>query len=337
MPGDTERIGKDMSVTPVFLLSLPRSGSTLLQRMLATSGAIAGADEPWFLLPLWAMRQRPVGRAAYSHQTSVDAFNDLLATLPDGETTYRLAVRDFALRIYGELADGRPYFLDKTPRYYLMVDFLREVFPEARFVFLVRNPLAVLASVIQTWYKGHFMWFDHWIDWKSGHACMAEAIHRRREGDMVVHYEELVQSPQETLEGLCAGLGIDFDAAMLTDYKSRDWKQGRVGDPTGIHRYAGVSDASLDKWTEFFGTRYRRQAAARMLAALDPENLGVLGYDADALLATLNRTPAKPGLDCRSRCDGMLNWMLHRLDYRYLQDRFREPESGRTGFHYIRT
>ena len=39
-------------VAPVFLLSLPRSGSTLLQRLLAVSPEVATAPEPWFLLPL---------------------------------------------------------------------------------------------------------------------------------------------------------------------------------------------------------------------------------------------------------------------------------------------
>lgn len=323
-----------MSVTPIFLISLPRSGSTLLQRMLATGEVVAGANEPWFLLPLWAMRQRPAARAGYSHQTAVDAFNDLLSNLPDGDASYRLAVRDFALRIYEGLAHGRPYFLDKTPRYYLLVDFLRQVFPEARFIFLVRNPLAVLASIIQTWYKGHFMWFDHWIDWQQGHACMAEAIKTRREGDLVVHYENLVRTPQATLETICSGLGIAFDLGMITDYKAKDWK-GRLGDPTGIHRYAGVTDASLDKWTEFFSSHYRRRAATRMLNALDREDLRILGYETESLLTTLNQTPAQPGLDCKSRCDGALNWLLHRLDYRYLQDRIHE--SRHNGFHYIRT
>lgn len=323
-----------MNVTPIFLISLPRSGSTLLQRMLATSETIAGANEPWFLLPLWAMRQRPAARAGYSHQTAVEGFNDLLSNLPDGDASYRAAVRAFAMRIYEELAHGRPYFLDKTPRYYLLVDFLRQVFPDARFIFLVRNPLSVLASIIQTWYKGHFMWFDHWIDWKQGHACMAEAIKARRESDLVVHYEDLVRTPQPVLQALCAGLGIAFDPAMITDYKAKDWK-GRLADPTGIQNYAGVSDASLDKWTEFFSSRYRRRAAARMLEDLDREDLRILGYETERLLATLNQTPAQPGLDCKSRCDGMSNWLLHRLDYRYLKDRIHEPRH--TGFHYIRT
>jgi hypothetical protein len=323
-----------MSVTPIFLISLPRSGSTLLQRMLATGGEIAGTNEPWFMLPLWSMRQRSTARAGYSHQTAVDALNDLLDNLPDGDASYRLAVRDFALRIYEELARGRPYFLDKTPRYYLMVDFLHQVFPEARFIFLVRNPLSVLASIIQTWYQGHFMWFDHWIDWKQGHACMAAAIRSRREGDLVVHYEDLVRTPQATLESLCAGLGIDFHREMITDYKSIDWK-GKLGDPTGIHRYAGVSDASLSKWTELFSSRYRRRVAANMLGSLDREDLRVLGYDTKTLLDALNSTAPKPGLDFSGRCDGMLNWLLHRLDYRYLKDRIHDSRNN--GFHYLRT
>ncbi|MBT8101022.1 MAG: sulfotransferase, partial [Gammaproteobacteria bacterium] len=50
---------------PVFLLSLPRSGSTLLQRMLMTHPAISSVPEPWLLLPIFYPRRTSGHSAEY--------------------------------------------------------------------------------------------------------------------------------------------------------------------------------------------------------------------------------------------------------------------------------
>src|SRR5688500_15750036 len=62
--------------TPLFLLSLPRSGSTLAQRILAAHEAIATASEPWILLPyLYTLRERGA-YAEYNHRVLVRAVED---------------------------------------------------------------------------------------------------------------------------------------------------------------------------------------------------------------------------------------------------------------------
>ena len=61
------------------------------------------------------------------------------------------------LNLYEGLAGRRVrYFLDKTPRYGLVVDEIVRLFPDGRLIFLWRNPLAALASRLRTW--GHGRW-----------------------------------------------------------------------------------------------------------------------------------------------------------------------------------
>ncbi len=145
-----------MSVRPVFLFSLPRSGSTLLQRMLATHPEVATTSEPWILLPqLYALRERGAV-AEYGHRTAVRAIADFSDSLPGGRDDYLAEVRRSVTALYEQAAGEAAWFLDKTPRYHLVVDEIMALFPDARFVFLWRNPLAVAASMIESFGRGHW-------------------------------------------------------------------------------------------------------------------------------------------------------------------------------------
>jgi hypothetical protein len=135
---------------PISLLSLPRSGSTLTQRLLATHEEIATASEPWILLPyLYTLRDRGV-YADYEHNTAVEAIKDFCRLMPGGEVEYLSELREFVLRLYARASDGSArYFLDKTPPYSLVAEQVTQLFPEGKFIFLWRNPLSIVASMLE--------------------------------------------------------------------------------------------------------------------------------------------------------------------------------------------
>jgi hypothetical protein len=70
--------------------------------------------------------------------------------LPDGSAAYERSVGTAARSLYNEAAAGAPFYLDKTPPYFLIVDEIVRALPEARIIVLWRNPLSVLASVVET-------------------------------------------------------------------------------------------------------------------------------------------------------------------------------------------
>src|SRR5206468_7765156 len=95
-----------VSVRPVFVLSLPRSGSTLLQRMLASHPEIATSSETWLLLPqLYALRPHGA-QAEYGHRTAARAVQDFCSVLPGGQDAYIAEVRRSVLALYELAADG---------------------------------------------------------------------------------------------------------------------------------------------------------------------------------------------------------------------------------------
>jgi hypothetical protein len=279
------------------------------------------------MLPFWGARDPSAGRSVYYHHTAANAINDFISHIPDGEGRYAEAVRLFATTLYEAAAQGKPFFLDKTPRYHLMLPLLRAVFPDAKFILLTRNPLAVLASIGDTFYHGRFLWTDYWIDWLRGHQALAKMMGEAGANIRVLRYETLVADPAGELQSVCAWLGLPYLETMVSEYRAVP-AQGRMGDPKGIKQYIGVSTSSLNKWQVFFSSNYRRRVARGMLCRLGGETLDRLGYPLAQLEAALDNIPPTRGFDFPGRYDFLVNLLAQAGDYRYLQARFRAWRHG---------
>ncbi|MEO1171554.1 MAG: sulfotransferase, partial [Myxococcota bacterium] len=132
-----------------FVLCTPRSGSTLLQRMLGAHSQIYTHPEPHLLTPLYyAGYYATVDAAPYDHINAGAALRELCDELPRGEEDYLDALRAYARTLYDRVREptGLPIFLDKTPAYGLVASFVAKLFPEARFVVLTRHPMAIWHS-----------------------------------------------------------------------------------------------------------------------------------------------------------------------------------------------
>jgi hypothetical protein len=151
----TEEIATALA-DPVFILSAPRSGSTLLFSLLGNSPdvwTIGGESHGLY-------RQFPHLTAADAQVTS----GALNASHADPETIAQLRLLYLASLhnvrgepLYDLVAHGKPssgVFLEKTPRNALNIPFLLKVFPTARFIFLHREPRANIASIMEGWQRG---------------------------------------------------------------------------------------------------------------------------------------------------------------------------------------
>lgn len=264
---------------PVLILALPRSGSTLLQRLLAGHPDIATTPEPWLALaPAYALRDGV--HAEYGHRTAARALGEFTARLPGGTGQYHREAGRFVAALYTAAAGGKAFFVDKTPRYHLIADALAQMLPQARFVVLTRHPLAVVASVARTWNNGHLRLGSSAVDVFDGPGALAAFVQRT---DVAVHhvcYEELVTRPEPTLAALGGFLGLDGVSAWASRAHAGRL-EGAVGDPSGQARYGTRVDADpAQAWQSFYDSVLRRRFAARYLATLGHDTLRALGYDA---------------------------------------------------------
>ncbi|MFC1488314.1 sulfotransferase [Thermodesulfobacteriota bacterium] len=277
----------------IFLISQPRAGSTMLQRILASHPLVLSSAEPWLMLhPVYGTIKTGV-QADYNAPWAHDALQDFLANYTDGEETYFEAVRAFACVLYGRALQGtdKKYFLDKTPRYYFIIPQLYRLFPDARFIFLIRNPLSVLNSIINSWITN-----DHWHhlsdfrhDLLHAPALLLEGINILGSKAHIIRYENIVEKPERTISSLCQSLEISYQPGML-NYGKKEAPKGRYGDIAGVNRHNEPSRDSLNSWIHLTEKQQTRHFALAYLETLGSELVEQLGYSYPDLINTIGKS-----------------------------------------------
>ena len=301
-------------MTPIFIFSLPRSGSTLLQRMLMASPQIASVSEPWLLLPLVYMLPGEGDIIApYNHSHAQAAMANLVEHLPRQRQDYCEAVAGLVRNLYGQLSPpGTEYFLDKTPRYYLIIPQIVELFPEAKFIFLFRNPLAVTASIVKSFGEGRLgSLYESHIDLTDGPVQLINGYRELRNRSLKISYEELIQAPEQTLVRVLDYLGLDSEGVELS-LADNPTLTGIMGDKSRIsERQVDVN--GLDRWKNQYRTMFRHWLTRKYLESIADDVFDDMGYPRRQLLKELEGVPRSAGL-------GMLDIIDYTRSslYRYL-------------------
>lgn len=260
----------------IFVISPPRAGSTLLQRMLGGHSEIYTHPEPHLITPLAHLGYHDlVDAAPYDHVNAAEAIRSFVEELPRGELDYLDALRAYADTMYGRMLapTGKSLFLDKTPAYALVLPFLARLYPLAKFVVLTRHPLAVFSSYANSFYAG---------DWEAAQRfnpvveryvpAMGRFLRERPVPLCHVDYEALVNDPPGQLERIFAFLGLENEPESV-EYGKTEMKAG-MGDPTGVAQHSRPTTASVEKWaTELASDPAKRKLAEDMIARVSDEDL----------------------------------------------------------------
>ncbi|HSF41682.1 MAG TPA: amino acid adenylation domain-containing protein, partial [Thermoanaerobaculia bacterium] len=260
----------------VFVLSPPRSGSTLLRVMLGAHPRLFAPPE-LELLSFGTLAER---RATFSGR---DAFwlegvtRAVMEALGCGVEEAERIVADregrgwSTLRFYRELEEwiGDRLLVDKTPSYALDPEVLRraeEGFSGALYLHLVRHPRAVVRSFEEAKLDQIFFRREHPFSrrklaeliWTVSQQNILDFLagvpeERRR----TVHFEDLVRDPERVLAGVCDFLGVDFRPEMADPYRP-----GAARMTDGVHAvsrmlgdvklltYSRVDPAAAEHWLE---------------------------------------------------------------------------------------
>lgn len=274
----------------LFVISPPRAGSTLLQRMLGSHSQIFTCPEPHLITPLAFLGYHDlVDKAPYDHINAAEAIKGFVASLPRGEADYLDALRAYCDTLYERMLakSGKRYFLDKTPAYALVLPFLTQLYPRARYVVLTRHPIAVANSYAESFFDG---------DWRAANEfnpivnryvpAIARLLRDPPEHLHHLNYERLVREPQRELATLFRFLDLP-DEPHVVQYGDhfRSATDGR-GDPLGVSRHVRPVDDSVDRWADTLARRPESFALAQEIAAaLDDGDVRCWGYDKSRLLA----------------------------------------------------
>jgi len=230
-------------IDPVFLLSPGRSGSTLLQRYLNCSkdlilwgehgGFIRGFRNTY---AMWCENQGLQYLLKQGRPHSDLLISSEVAVGVDIEWTNNFSREDFREQLAGMVVELFTNGIPTSVRWGFKeiryddkdVVFLRELFPLAQFIFIVRDPIDTLASAIVAFAKGQALWeangqSDESINtikeqiqsWSSKISSIARGISgcvEKNEG-YLIRYEELKVNPTEIVNSVCRHLDISVPSA----------------------------------------------------------------------------------------------------------------------------
>ena len=284
----------------IFIICAPRSGSTLLQRMVGSHAAIYTHPEPHLLTPLYYLGYfDSVSAAPYDHVNAAQALRELCRELPQGEEDYLDALRAYAGTLYGRVLGpaGKRYFCDKTPAYALVAPFVYKLYPQAKYIVLTRHPLAIHHSVAHSFFAGDYLGAAAQNPIISAYVPAIGAFLRQL-GDRCVHvrYEDLVQHPTREMARIFTHLGVQNDPGVV-DYGRHHHINKSYGDPMSVNRHTRPVSDSLDTWANDLLARPDALAQARhLIDDLDPDDLQTWGYPRDTLLQPLEGKTAQKTL-----------------------------------------
>lgn len=284
----------------LFVISSPRSGSTMLERMLESHSQIKGGPEPHLITPLAHLGVwDKVDKAPYDHVLAAESQKLFVDQLPNGESDYWEACRAYCDTLYGRFMEGseKTVCLDKTPAYALVLPFMEKVFPDAKFVVLTRHPLATFSSFANSFFDGDYTTAQNYNPLLNRYVpAIAKFLRQDDVSFLHVRYEDLVNEPESWMKTIYEYIGVDFEAATINygDHQRDASAQQGLGDPIGVQQHSRPSTASMGKWVEELSTDSDKLALMRtIISQLDPADLSTLGYPLDTLWQPLEEAAGK--------------------------------------------
>ena len=234
--------GGDETPGAIFIVGMPRTGTTLVERMLGNHSQITSVGEAVD----FPEEMSAAARATHARLKLTDT--DLLRAslqMDFGEVgrKYLAAVRD--------LAGGQRYTIDKLPFNFRYCGLIHKALPQASIIHLTRDPMDTCYAVFKTLFINayHFSYqleelaeyfvayrrmMDHW------HAVMPGVI-------LDVRYEDLVATPQEQCERLLAHCGLPWEDQVLDFHRST--KASTTASAVQVRK--PIYRSSVQKWRNY--------------------------------------------------------------------------------------
>ena len=217
---------------PIFVLGMPRSGTTLVEQILASHPEVTGGGElPFLHLECWPILQK--------------AGQDPAFRLDQATIT---AIRDGYLRRARTRFPDAAVLTDKAPSNFRLIGMLMAAFPEARIVHTTRDPIAVGWSIYKHYFTARGMDFGSdfgdIIAYHDMYRRFMRGWHQMLPGQIYdLSYETLTENQESETRKLLAAVGLDWDPACLNFHQTSRVVRTASSEQVRQAMYTGSSDA----------------------------------------------------------------------------------------------
>lgn len=226
---------------PIFIVGLTRSGSTLLEQMLASHSSIEGTME------LYSM-PHTVRRAELLAKQKQTYYPAVMAQLSEDEL---LALGQSYLQETAAFRTGSPYFIDKMPPNFHNVGFIHMILPQAIIIDARRHPLSTcLSNFKQHYAKGYDFSYDlqHLGFYYNEYVAMMDHWDEVLPNKVLcMQYENVVQDTEQQIRRLLAHCGLEFEEQCLSFYANK--RAVRTASSEQVRQ--PIYNKGMQQWREF--------------------------------------------------------------------------------------
>lgn len=259
----THAIGSSADApAPIFVLGMPRSGTTLVERILSSHPEVATAGE----LPDFALLVKRSSEVGGPHTLSPELLGAPYDPVATGEAYLARTAR---------LAAGRARLIDKMPFNLFFAAHILEGLPSARIVMVRRDPRDTVFANFRQLFATDFGYYDYAYDLEdtahfvAGFVDLAEHWRRVLPPDRYteVHYEKLVEDQAAESRRLVAFLGLEWDEACLHFHRNA----APVATASSVQVRAPIHSRSVGQWQRYGEHGDKVDAALRRHGVALPE------------------------------------------------------------------
>lgn len=227
----------DPSVSPIFIVGLPRAGSTLLEQILASHSQVDGTMELHNILGLASRLQGQANR-----------YPTILAELDE---SYFKRFGEQFLQDTQVYRSGAPFFIDKMPNNFLHIGLIKLILPNAKIIDARRHPMACCFSGfkqlfgdgqdftyglenIGRYYRSYQTLMDHWDTVLPGYV-------------LKVQHEEVIDDLEGQVRRILNFCGLPFEQQCIDFHKT----QRTIKTPSSEQVRQPIYRSGLDQWKHF--------------------------------------------------------------------------------------
>lgn len=227
----------DFKPNIIYIISLPRSGSTLLQRALLSSKKTFSLPETWFLLGLSSLETNNSGLLEWGFRANKNAVNSFYKNI----NFLKQDVFNEKIYLYKKLLSktDTKIFIEKTPRNILLIDEIissLDKYQNDKIIILNRSTEEIFKSYCDYFdsfpFFKSFKYYKEIINYKS---LINNSMKNNKSSDKIftINYEDLILSDEEKLKKLSSFLGFKID---LNNLGTLSVKKGVIfhGDKKGL-------------------------------------------------------------------------------------------------------
>ena len=241
---------ENSEVSPIFILGMPRSGTTLCEQIIASHSKVTGAGELQHLIRISELK------SAYNLDTQ--SLNEFITNIIKSNKAVLEKKAMTYLNIVKNLSYGSSYVTDKMPHHFVLIGYIKIIFPNAKIIYCKRDPIDNCFSmyahkfvdmahgysynqeVLGRYYKLHCDLMDHWF------SIFGNDI-------FTLDHEKLIDDQETISKNIIKYCGLEWEDSCLEFYKTKRQVQTASNEQVRqpINR---KSIAAWEKYEEFIGS-----------------------------------------------------------------------------------